>query len=260
MQDNLTREASRIVRQSVEEVGLNDREVNKSKESRFSYLTDTDLRLDKILSQRLENNTGYPVLSEEDDSEPSEDSYWTVDPIDGTVPFAHRMPNYVSMVSLVEDNVPTNSVIYCPETDEMFTATEDSAYIDGDVIEVSDSETLEEEAVFCSVRADGVYEDDNFRRLHTRLTYDSIVFGVFCAGFGATRVATGDVVAAVYASLSEWDYMPTLRLVESSGGVVGQLKSGETGMESVIGSNASMVCFTSTEDVFEELYEMYHRN
>lgn len=260
MQDKLTDEASDIIRQAVEEVGLNDREVTKSKESRFSYLTDTDLQLDEILSRELEENTGYPVLSEENDSEPSADSYWTVDPIDGTIPFAHRMPNYVSMVSLVEKNTPTKSVIYCPETDEMFVATEDNAYRNGESITVSDAKTVEEEAVFCSVRADGVHKNDNFRRLHTRLTYDSIVFGVFCAGFGATRVANGDVVAAVYASLSEWDYMPTIRLIESSGGVAGLLESGEIGIESVTSSDARMVCFASTEDAFNELYEMYHRD
>lgn len=255
---DLASKASTIVRETVEEVGLDDKDVMKTKDSRFSYLTNTDLEIDNMLRSRLENETGYPVLSEEDDSKPSGNTYWTVDPIDGTIPFSHNMPNYVCMIALVEEGYPTLSVIYSPETDEMFVATEDVAYRNGEIVETHNPESLEEEAVFCSVRADGIHDNEDFRDLHTELTRNSIVFGIFCAGFGAARVTTGDMVAGMYASLSEWDYMPTLRLIESSGGVVGLLESGDTGIESVINSDARMVCFASDKEVFNKIQQMYN--
>lgn len=250
---------SEVIKSSVNEVGLNDRAVKESKNSRFSYVTQTDEDIDNKIREKLSEKTEFPVESEESNNVAQDDDYWIVDPIDGTIPFAYGMPNYVSMAALIKDGVPEASALYSPETDDLYTCTKDSSKLNGETIKASDTDTINEEAVFSSVRADGQHKDETFRKLHTYLTRDSIVFGVFCAGFGATRVASGDAAGAVYVDLNKWDYMPTSRLVQSSGGVVGSLENGETGIQSVINTDGGLTCFASTEGAFNELYENYHR-
>lgn len=242
--------------ESVYDVGLEDRDIADSKDSRFSYVTQTDKDLDSHIRERLEQ-TSYPVVTEESDNQTSEDTYWIVDPIDGTIPFAYGLPNYVSMLSFVKGGLPVASVLYSPETEDIYSATKEVSRLNGSEILSSDTQTVHENAVFSSIRSDGKHRDNRYRSLHRDLTEDSIVFGVYCAGYGSLRIATGDAVAALYVDLNEWDYMPTSLLVQSSGGVVGSLSTGEVGIESIIKEDGRMSCFASTKEVFEELSEMY---
>ncbi len=48
---------------------------------------------------------------------------WYVDPIDGTVNFAHGIPIFCVSLGLVIDGVPSVGVVYNPMTDELFCAT-----------------------------------------------------------------------------------------------------------------------------------------
>jgi 3'(2'), 5'-bisphosphate nucleotidase/myo-inositol-1(or 4)-monophosphatase len=68
---------------------------------------------------------GIPVISEENQAShvkarPNE--YWLVDPLDGTASYAHGYKGYVSQVALMAGDLPVLSVVYAPETDEMFSA------------------------------------------------------------------------------------------------------------------------------------------
>lgn len=248
-----------VIISSVSEIGINNREIEHSKGSRFSYVTNTDEKLDSRIREGL-NRTEYPVLTEESDNDTNKDNYWIVDPIDGTIPFAYGLPNYVSMLAFVSNGRPIASVLYSPETGDMYKATSDFTTRNDNSIQSSDSQTIHENAVFCSIRSDGKHRDERYRDLHSRMTRNSIVFGVYSAGYGSVRIATGDAVAAVYTDLNEWDYMPTSLLVESSGGVVGSLVDGETGIDSLIDQDGKFSCFASTEQAFNEVLEIYNDN
>lgn len=255
--DNPTIIGSKTLRESVKEVGLNENEVKYSKDGEFSYVTDTDESLNRVISKKLHKRTGEKVASEEGTNNVDAKSYWIVDPIDGTIPFAHNMPNYVTMISFVENGTPVSSSLYSPETEQMFTADTDGAYLNGQNIKTKDVNTIDGEAVFCSIRSDGDYMDRKFKTLHNYFSERSIVFGVYCAGFSSVKIAQGGAVASVYVNLSEWDYMPTSHIVESAGGTVGELNNGETGVRSIAESNGKLVCMASSENVFEQIYEKF---
>ena len=68
---------------------------------------------------------------------------WFVDPIDGTVNFAHGIPIFSISLGLLIDGIPSVGVVYNPMTGEMFSAMRDSgATLNGNHIQVSHEVTL----------------------------------------------------------------------------------------------------------------------
>lgn len=249
--------SSRVLQEAVDTVGLDDRQVQRSKDDARSYVTNTDKNLDVKIREMLSGESGYPVLSEESDTVPETDEYWVVDPIDGTISFAHGMPTYVTMAAFVRDSVPIASSMYLPDTDDILVSNGKTLWLNGDELQTN-ARPLNESSAFCSLRPDKAYSTPQFRALHEKLTNETLVFSTHCAGYGATSVAKGDAALAIYIDLNEWDYMPTIPVVEAAGGVVGSLETGEKGIEAVQDVNGRVICFAASRQLFDECRGLYN--
>ena len=83
-----------------------------------SPLTEADRRAHAIIAKTLEL-TNLPLLSEEGRSIPFEerqnwDTYWLVDPLDGTKEFIRRNGEFTVNIALMKGNYPIAGVIYVP--------------------------------------------------------------------------------------------------------------------------------------------------
>ncbi|QEC52164.1 3'(2'),5'-bisphosphate nucleotidase [Anseongella ginsenosidimutans] len=81
-------------------------------------LTEADRRAHKVISEKL-IITGLPVLSEEGRSIPYDvrhpwESFWMVDPLDGTKEFIKRNGEFTVNIALIDKRVPVLGVIYVP--------------------------------------------------------------------------------------------------------------------------------------------------
>ena len=93
-------------------------------------VTVADQECERVLSERLRSIRDVPVVGEEAtaanpallDVVTSAAASWIIDPIDGTSNFVKGDPNFVVMVSFVEDAQTTGAWIWHPETDQMLTA------------------------------------------------------------------------------------------------------------------------------------------
>ena len=136
------REAGEIARAGFEGV-------SKSWEkSKGNPVTDTDLAVDRFLNERLcTARPGYGWLSEEStDTEArlGKHRLFVVDPIDGTIAFIKRKPEFTICIGVVEDGAPVAAVIYNPMTEEMFEAVlGHGARLNGSAIHVSARSELE---------------------------------------------------------------------------------------------------------------------
>lgn len=94
--------------------------------SKGNPVTETDLAVDHFLKERLlAARSDYGWLSEEtaDTAERLEKRrVFIVDPIDGTLSFIKRTPEFTICAAVVEDGAPVVAVIFNPMTDEMFAA------------------------------------------------------------------------------------------------------------------------------------------
>ncbi len=93
-----------------------------------SPLTKADQKANDIICKALEAlDTKFPIISEENKSIPYEerskfDSFWLVDPLDGTKEFIKRNGEFTVNIALIHQQHSVLGVVYAPELDEMYWA------------------------------------------------------------------------------------------------------------------------------------------
>lgn len=94
------------------------------KSTAIDLVTQYDTAAEALIAARL--NAHFPdhsLFGEEGAESGSGSGYvWHIDPIDGTVNFAHGFPVFCVSLALYDDNAPVLGVIYDPTRDECFTA------------------------------------------------------------------------------------------------------------------------------------------
>lgn len=115
----------------------NDSELSKVVDHKAddSPLTLADKASNKIIIEGLNSlDTNYPILSEEEAHAPYEerknwDTFWLVDPLDGTKEFINRNGEFTVNIALIENGKPVAGVIYVPVTDVMYWGNDQGAFI-----------------------------------------------------------------------------------------------------------------------------------
>lgn len=99
-----------------------------------SPLTQADKEGHQIILNHL-NQTPYPILSEEGKNIDYEvrknwDTYWLVDPLDGTKEFIKKNGEFTVNIALIQNHKPILGVVYAPVLDKLYFATkEGDAYL-----------------------------------------------------------------------------------------------------------------------------------
>jgi myo-inositol-1(or 4)-monophosphatase len=83
-----------------------------------------DLEVDNFLEGILSELADYPYISEEKLTDDIPETYWLVDPIDGTKEFAKGTHEFCSSIALIHKEKAVAGVIYNPTTFEYFTSQE----------------------------------------------------------------------------------------------------------------------------------------
>ncbi|MGU9977805.1 MAG: 3'(2'),5'-bisphosphate nucleotidase CysQ [Candidatus Oxydemutatoraceae bacterium WSBS_2016_MAG_OTU14] len=101
-----------------------------------SYLTEADLLAHDIIVSELSRLTpSLPVLSEESAKIPygerkQWESYWLVDPLDGTREFVNKRDDFTINIALIEKGQPILGMVYVPVGDLCYVASRESkAYL-----------------------------------------------------------------------------------------------------------------------------------
>lgn len=112
-------------------------------------LADLVTRADKaieayLLDQVATNFPKHTVLGEETGMHQKDGAHrWYIDPIDGTLNYAHGLPEYSISIAYAYEGELQLGVIYCPEMDELFSAEKGKgAWLNGKPIQVSKSTSL----------------------------------------------------------------------------------------------------------------------
>ncbi len=99
-----------------------------------SPVTEADTRAEEIILRGLQRVTpGLPVVSEEaacgegdgsDRNDGCSDTFWLVDPLDGTKEFVSRNGEFTINVALIQDGVPVLGVVLAPALKRLFAAAD----------------------------------------------------------------------------------------------------------------------------------------
>lgn len=89
---------------------------------RIDPVTEADVKSERLITARLRRAfPGHALLAEEGSGTGAAAEFqWVVDPLDGTVNYAHGFPIYCVSIALQFRGLPAAGAVYDPERDEMF--------------------------------------------------------------------------------------------------------------------------------------------
>ena len=101
-----------------------------------SPVTEADLRSERIILDGLRALTpAIPVIAEEETAAgrvpPHRESFWLVDPLDGTKEFVKRNGQFTVNIGLIEGGRPVMGVLYAPVADKLYLAADGQATLEG---------------------------------------------------------------------------------------------------------------------------------
>ncbi|GAG27627.1 unnamed protein product, partial [marine sediment metagenome] len=92
--------------------------------SRIDLITDVDIKSEKAILALIKSRyPGHDIITEESNPELQGSDYrWIIDPLDGTVNYAHDYPFIAVSIALEIRGATEIGIVYNPVMDEFFTA------------------------------------------------------------------------------------------------------------------------------------------
>ncbi len=190
-------------------------------------VTEIDQRSESLIIQTIRQNyPSHAILTEESgDLEGDLDHCWYIDPLDGTINYAHSVPIFCVSLAYASHNEVILGVIYDPMHDECFYAERGKgAWLNGKPIHVSDTPDL----IHCLLATGFPYDkwDSPLNNLDYFNRFSRMTQGVRRLGSAAldlSYVASGRLDGFWEVSLKAWDIAAGALIVKEAGGVVSKL-------------------------------------
>ncbi|MBI5695112.1 MAG: inositol monophosphatase [Nitrospirae bacterium] len=150
------------------------------------------------------------------------DGLWIVDPLDGTVNFAHGYPCFCVSIAFTRDGETLVGVVHDPVRDETYTATKGSgAFMNGAALRVSETATLERSLLVTGFPYD--IEADSDRIMGQFSAMSLAAQGIRRDGSAALdlcHLASGKFDGYWELRLKPWDTAAGALILTEAGGVV----------------------------------------
>jgi myo-inositol-1(or 4)-monophosphatase len=187
-------------------------------------VTEADHASETLIRQGIQEHfPAHTVLGEEQgESAPHGLVRWIVDPLDGTVNYAHGFPHFAVSIGVADAQGVQVGVVYDPLREELFTVCrEQPAYLNGIRLQVSHTTELHGALLATGFPYDRhLKEDNNYREF---VAFSLATQGVRRAGVASldlAYVACGRLDGYWEQDLSPWDVAAGALLVARAGGCV----------------------------------------
>ena len=202
-----------------------------SKDTEIDLVTEIDKKSEDIITNHIKNE--YPdhsILAEEKGKKEKNSEFkWIIDPIDGTINYAHKFPIYSISIALKHYDQTIVGVVHVPTFEETYTAIRgEGAYLNGEPIQVSECKSLSTAIIATGFPYDRKISDrdnvDNFKNLIKKIG------GIRRIGTGAyelSQVAKGVFDGYWEIKMNPWDVAAGILLVKEAGGKVTNLEGEE---------------------------------
>ena len=201
-----------------------------SKKSPTDFVTNTDIKVEKIIIEELKKaRPNFSILSEESGEENNKDNKntWIIDPIDGTVNFLHGIPHFAISIALKSDNEIISGLIYDPIKNEMFFAEKNNgAFFNNHRIRVSKKNNIN----------DCLFATND--KIITELDFPNRKSG--CAALDMAYVAAGRYDGYFQKNLNLWDIAAGIILVKEAGGIINEIDLNKTNNINVIATSSNI--------------------
>lgn len=218
----------------------------RTKTASGDLVTEADLASEAAVIQVL--SKAFPehaILAEESGKQERDSDYlWVIDPLDGTLNYAHQMPFFCVSIALFVKGVPEIGVILAPKLGECFQAIRaQGAWLNQEAIAVSAVTTLKQSFLatgFPYHRAET--ENNNYQAFMHFANRTQDIRRAGSAALDLAYVACGRYDAYWERHLNPWDVGAGVVLVEAAGGQISAYNGQEIDLSAgeVVASNGHL--------------------
>lgn len=191
---------------------------------RIDLVTETDLKSERYVVTSINKNySDHAVLAEEGSGNgESAEFRWIIDPLDGTVNYAHGFPIYCVSIALEYKGKMLTGAVYDPERNELFHATRGlGAFLNKKKIHVSKETNLEKALLATGFSYDvGTAKRNNLGLFARMVKKAQAVRRPGSAAIDLCWLAAGRIDGFWELFLHPWDTAAALIIVEEAGGKV----------------------------------------
>lgn len=199
--------------------------VTSSKEGIHNLCTDYDEKIEKLIIDAIKEDFPDHIFLGEEFGELGKNPQairWIIDPIDGTVNFAHSIPVFATSIAATFQGKALCGVVYNPMTNELFVAEKGAgAYLNGSRLNVSKTRVLAE-----SFLATGFPYNCNENPkgcINHFMAFAKL--GIPIRRLGSAALDLAYLAAGRYdgfweVSLKPWDFAVGGLLIEEAGGII----------------------------------------
>lgn len=187
-------------------------------------VTDVDKTSEDIIVRRIKQVfPEHSILAEESGSsgETGDGFMWVIDPLDGTVNYAHQFPFFCVSIGLVFSGEILMGIVYDPLRDELFSAIKDlGAFMNGDRIFVSETDEVEKALISTGFAYEPGSKTANIEPFARMVGKARGVRRPGAAALDLCYVAAGRLDGFWEMNLSPWDTAAGVRIAREAGGKV----------------------------------------
>ena len=194
-------------------------------------VTSADLKVDAYLREEILNTFAHhQIISEE--SSPNDQEEWTleqpvwiIDPIDGTVNYAHHHFQVAISIAFAIGGEVQVGVVHCPFQHETFHAVKgEGGFLNGDAIQVSQKKHLKDALLATGFPYHRENVEENLARLKAVLLHARDIRRIGSAAIDLCWVAMGRL-DGYYESVSVWDMAAGAFIATEAGATLSHLYS-----------------------------------
>lgn len=191
----------------------------KEKQNNEGVVTQIDKQSEETVIEILKKNSSYPILAEESGASGNlGNTFWVIDPLDGTRNFSRGLPIFSVSVALVKNKEVVLGVTLSPITGDLYFAEKGKgAFLNNKPLKVSNRTTG---VVVIFSRGYSKEADLKFRKAVDKLSPSTIVRSLGSATLEMGLVADGSFEGYIGSGDKLWDYAAGVLLIEEAGGRV----------------------------------------
>ena len=209
-----------------------------SKKSPTDFVTNTDLKVEKIIIDELKKaRPNFSFISEESGIENNKDknNTWIIDPIDGTINFLHGIPHFAISIALKSRNEIVSGIILI-QLKTKFLLKKIMVLFNNQRIRVSNKNNINE-CLFAT--------NDKFKN-----EFEFSYRKSGCAALDMAYVASGRFDGFFQNNLNLWDIAAGIILIKEAGGVINDID---------VNTTRNIKVITTSTNISAKFREKYHK-
>ena len=202
---------------SLYRTGLNKTIFSEKKDIKL----EADIKTEELIKSLILKNSDFPILGEESGSSANNlgNTYWVVDPLDGTANFARNIPICCVSIALIKNNEPFLGVIYDFNHDDMYSGSKNhQASLNGLEIKVSQIKDKSLATIVTGLPAKTDFSDKAMNKMITDFQSWKKVRMIGSAAMSCAYVASGQFDQYQEKGIFLWDIAAGLSIIKAAGG------------------------------------------